>query len=95
MRFPHDPKILILDEPFNALDQKGIQQLKNLLSQWRRENKIILITSHSLKELDDLVDEIIVLDQGSVLSTMNVRDYPTKKVMNIEKYHLVKNGDSP
>lgn len=57
------PDILILDEPFNGLDQHGIQEMRELFLQLKEEGRIILLASHMKEDVNSLCDEVYqVLD---------------------------------
>jgi ABC-2 type transport system ATP-binding protein len=59
-----DPGVLILDEPVNGLDPRGIRWLRNLLRTLAGEGRTVLISSHALAEVEQTADEVIVLDRG-------------------------------
>ena len=61
-----EPDLLILDEPTNALDTDGVEELKKLLLNLKSENKCILIASHDKEELDYLSDEIFFMENGRI-----------------------------
>ena len=64
------PKILLLDEPFSAIDAPTRQSLYKTLAQLRKDLKIpILLVTHDLREADLLADRITVIDQGVGLQT--------------------------
>jgi molybdate transport system ATP-binding protein len=64
------PKILLLDEPFSAIDAPTRQSLYKTLAQLRRDLSIpILLVTHDLREADLLADRITVIDQGVGLQT--------------------------
>lgn len=60
-----NPKIIILDEPFNGIDKSSIQQIKDYLLKIKSD-KIILIASHIESDISDLCDEIIEMDLGKI-----------------------------
>lgn len=60
------PDLLLLDEPLNALDQAGIEHLKEILLQMRSENKLIVVSSHDKEELEFLSDIIYVIQDGKI-----------------------------
>ncbi|MEL7567338.1 MAG: ATP-binding cassette domain-containing protein, partial [Dehalobacterium sp.] len=62
--------ILILDEPFNALDHKTYNDIKEIIRVLQAEGKTILMTSHNFEDLETLCDHIYALDDGS-LNTIN------------------------
>lgn len=61
------PKLLILDEPTNGLDPLGIQQLRNLIANFKKKNITILISSHMLSEVEHLADNIGIIGEGKLL----------------------------
>lgn len=60
------PKLLILDEPFSGLDVEAIELLRQFLKHYLTEKHLILITSHNLRYLNDVLTRIVVLDDGVV-----------------------------
>lgn len=64
--FIGDPKILLLDEPFNSLDKKTCEKISNLLVRYKSD-AIIIVAAHNFIELEKLADEIIELDMGKVI----------------------------
>lgn len=69
-----NPKILILDEPFVGLDPSGIRDIQELLIELSEEGTTILISSHQLIELKDIVDRIIFLENGMIQSEITKED---------------------
>lgn len=63
------PKILLLDEPFSSLDQKGIDILIKMLSQERNEGKSIVMVTHDSYLLSKLADRADVLIDGRIIRT--------------------------
>jgi Cu-processing system ATP-binding protein len=64
--FMFRPSILILDEPTAGLDPVASGIFKEKIAQARREGRSILLSSHVLSELDDLVDDVVFLLDGRV-----------------------------
>jgi len=62
----HDPAVLFLDEPASGLDPRARIELKELLKDLRKAGKTILISSHILSELGDMVDRVLILERGVV-----------------------------
>ena len=90
----HNPNIMILDEPFNGLDRTGIGQLKSILKNLKQADKIVIISSHSFGELEDVIDEVIVLDNGKVIAKDKVSIFSDKNIKNLEDYfEMVKKGN--
>jgi Cu-processing system ATP-binding protein len=67
LAFLFNPDILILDEPTAGLDPVASEILKSKILKERGKGKLILITSHVLSELDDLVTEVMYMQEGKVL----------------------------
>ena len=65
-----DQDILILDEPFNALDHKTYNDTKELLHILHAEGKTILLTSHNYEDIETLCHKIYVLDEGKLLDML-------------------------
>lgn len=59
----HAPEILILDEPFNGLDPDGVVLTKDLIKQLSQD-KIVIITSHSFADLNDVITDAVVMSKG-------------------------------
>lgn len=53
-----DPSLLILDEPFNGLDKKGISDIRTLLQDLRTKGKTIILASHNAQDIDLLCDTV-------------------------------------
>ncbi len=66
LAFLFNPEVLILDEPTAGLDPLASEILKAKIIKEKEKGKLILITSHLLSELDDLITEIIFMQEGSV-----------------------------
>jgi ABC-2 type transport system ATP-binding protein len=70
----HSPRLLILDEPADGLDPRGRSDLRTILAKTRARGVTILISSHILRELDDLCDQLAILQQGKLVVAGDVAD---------------------
>ena len=62
------PKLLILDEPINGLDPKGIKDIRDILATLKNDfNITILISSHILSELDLIADDYVIMSKGKII----------------------------
>jgi ABC-2 type transport system ATP-binding protein len=61
-----EPSVLILDEPANGLDPEGIAWLRELLREHARTGGTVLISSHLLAELAQLIDDVVIIAAGTV-----------------------------
>ncbi len=65
----HDPKVLILDEPANGLDPRARIEMRDLIEQLRGLGKTIVLSSHILTELSDMVTSVAILERGRLLAS--------------------------
>jgi ABC-type multidrug transport system ATPase subunit len=63
----HDPQVLLLDEPASGLDPEARVQLRVLLRRLAAEGRTVLISSHILSELEEVVDDAVFLVAGAVV----------------------------
>jgi Cu-processing system ATP-binding protein len=78
LAFLFNPDVLILDEPTAGLDPLASEILKEKIIKEKEKGKLILITSHLLSELDDLITEIIFMQDGKVHFHKKVADLKTE-----------------
>lgn len=62
--FMENPDILILDEPMNALDNNGVEEMRSVLLKMKKQGKLIIIASHVRDDIDILCDEVYGIDAG-------------------------------
>lgn len=62
----HNPKILLLDEPLNGLDPQVIHEFRQIILQLAKQGVTILLSSHTLSEVEKLATHIVILHQGQV-----------------------------
>lgn len=63
------PELILLDEPTNALDEKSVKNLRNILKKRREEGALIVVASHDKEELQILSDKIFVIEEGKIIET--------------------------
>lgn len=59
-----EPKILILDEPFNGLDKEGVEEIRRILMDFRDRGNTILLASHNPEDINIMCDEKCEMDKG-------------------------------
>lgn len=74
LAFLFNPEVLILDEPTAGLDPLASEILKEKIIKEKEKGKLILITSHLLSELDDLITQIIYMEDGKVYFHKTITD---------------------
>lgn len=72
-----EPQFLILDEPMNGLDPDGIIWLRELLRNFARQDGGVLLSSHSLAEVEEMADTIIMVNHGSTIWSDSLQDIHT------------------
>lgn len=61
-----NPDLLILDEPFNGLDRHGVEEIRKLLLELKKEGKTILLASHNEEDIRILCDRVYLMDGGKI-----------------------------
>jgi ABC-2 type transport system ATP-binding protein len=85
-----DPAVLVLDEPANGLDPEGVAWLRELLREHARAGGTVLISSHLLAELAQLIDDVVIVAQGRV-----VRESPLAALSGDDGARLRIRGSDP
>jgi len=67
MSILNKPDFLVLDEPFNGLDPSTIIKVRNILLDFEREGKTILLSSHNLSEVDQMTSHIVFVKDGKLI----------------------------
>ncbi|QGQ99520.1 ABC transporter ATP-binding protein [Paenibacillus psychroresistens] len=78
----HNPALLILDEPTNGLDPSGIREFRQLLLNLAAQGTSILISSHLLAELEQIVDRVGVIHQGKWIITSTLDELRNQSNLN-------------
>ena len=74
LAFYFNPAILILDEPTAGLDPLSSELLKEKIMQEKKKNKLILITSHILSDLDELTTHVMYLQEGKMIFLKDIHE---------------------
>lgn len=75
----HTPKILFLDEPTIGLDVVMQQKLRDFIKAYNKQyNATVLLTSHYMKDVEQLCERVIIIDHGKILYDGNLRDIVRK-----------------
>ncbi|MDD5539403.1 MAG: ABC transporter ATP-binding protein [Candidatus Marinimicrobia bacterium] len=76
-------KILFLDEPTNGLDIPTKSQFRKILASSVSDERTILISTHQVRDMANLIDPIIILDEGQIIFNQNLEDTARRLVMKV------------
>ncbi|MEA1005363.1 ATP-binding cassette domain-containing protein [Bacillus velezensis] len=86
----HNPGLLILDEPMNGLDPKGMKELRTILSVLAKQGVSILLSSHLLSEMEEICDRVAYIKKGRILGIEDMKnrhDLGQKKLFTVTVDH--------
>ncbi|MDX5665726.1 ABC transporter ATP-binding protein [Clostridioides difficile] len=72
--FCQDPEYILLDEPFTGIDLFKREEFIGVIAQYMEENQAIIITTHEIVEIESLVDEVVILDEGQIITSFNAEE---------------------
>ena len=82
----HDPKILIMDEPFVGLDPKAVFDVKEVMNEMVKEGKIIFFSTHILDVAEKLCSKVAIIKNGEIMKTGSMKEIKGDK--SLEKVFL-------
>jgi ABC-2 type transport system ATP-binding protein len=80
-----DPELLFLDEPTTGLDPKSRRQLWEIIRNYRRQGRTVLLTTHYLDEAERLCDRVAIVDRGKVIS----QGTPRELIVSLGGEHVI------
>lgn len=87
----HDPRFVVLDEPFSGLDPVNQMVLKDMLMKMRNQGKVVIFSTHIMEQAERLCDKICIIDRGKVVLDGALSD--VKRSYGRNSIHLEFNGD--
>lgn len=76
----NDPDLIILDEPGANLDSESRKQFNNILKDLKSKGKTILLTTHMINEVKDIIDNFTIMELGKLLYDGSIRTFNINKV---------------
>lgn len=70
----HNPKVLIMDEPFVGLDPKAVYDMKELMKEMTKEGKTVFFSTHILDVAEKLCDEVAIIKAGEIVKYGKMKD---------------------
>jgi len=74
----HDPKLIILDEPFSGLDPVNTELMKNMIGKLRDEGKAIILSTHQMNQVEELCDRVLMINHGIEVLYGDLKEIRTK-----------------
>ena len=78
MHWLRDARLLILDEPTNGLDIPSKSLFRKILAGSLNDNQLVIISTHQVKDVENLIDKIIILDEGKVIFQQAISEISQK-----------------
>ena len=82
----HDPKILIMDEPFVGLDPKAVFDIKKILNEMVKEHKIVFYSTHILDVAEKLCSRVAIIKNGKLIKSGSMKEIKGDK--SLEKVFM-------
>ena len=82
----HDPKVLIMDEPFVGLDPKAVFDIKEIMNEMIKDGKIIFFSTHILDVAEKLCSRVAIIKKGELVKVGNMKEIKGDK--SLEKVFL-------
>jgi len=70
----HDPRLVILDEPFSGLDPVNTQLLKNMIEELRSQGKAVILSTHQINQVEELCDRLLMINNGRSVLYGNLKE---------------------
>lgn len=86
----HKPKILLLDEPTTGLDPEMARRVRKLIKRLNKKGVTVVLTSHNMREVEELSDEVGFIYEGRVVDLGTVEKVKMKHFSNYDVYFKVK-----
>ena len=88
--FATNTRVLIMDEPTNGLDIPSKSQFRKLITSGMTDDKMMLISTHQVRDISDILDHVVIIDQSRVLLNASFSD-----VMSKVAFRPLRDGDNP
>ena len=70
----HEPKLLILDEPFSGFDPVNVELIKQELIEMKAAGKTIILSSHNMKSVEEICDHVVLIDKAKKVAEGSIAD---------------------
>lgn len=80
-----DPPVVVLDEPANGLDPDGHRWIRQLLRIWADEGRTVVVSSHLLAEIAQVVDHVVVIRDGTLVTETDLADLTGAVTVRVDR----------
>jgi ABC-2 type transport system ATP-binding protein len=87
----HDPDLLILDEPLSGLDPVNAQIINDVILDFQKSGKTIILSTHRMEQVEQLCDEIVLMNRASIVLAGTLRELKSRSGRRL--YHVEFYGD--
>ncbi|NQU86950.1 MAG: DUF4162 domain-containing protein, partial [Mariniphaga sp.] len=87
----HDPKLIIMDEPFSGLDPVNTEIIKNIIRKLRDDGKTIILSTHQMNQVEELCDNVLMINKGHAVLYGDVNE--TKAGFTKNSVRIVIDGE--
>lgn len=74
----HNPSVMLFDEPSTGLDVGATRTIQDFILKCKEENKTILFSSHSMREVEKLCDRVVIINKGKLLENCTIEELKNK-----------------
>ena len=89
----HEPKLIILDEPFSGLDPINTNLIKDEINQMNQNGTSVIFSTHRMEQVEQICEEIALMNQGKIVLQGNVAEIKNENKEN--KYEIEFDGKFP
>lgn len=86
----HNPKVLILDEPFTGLDPQTTYSLRKYIQRHGQNGNSVLFSSHNIDIVEKICDRAYIIDKGKILDEVKIASFRDDYQMSLEDYFLIR-----
>ncbi|MBR9859193.1 ABC transporter ATP-binding protein [bacterium] len=83
----HDPKVIILDEPFTGFDPKNTQLIKDEIRSLKQKGASVILSTHRMESVEEICDEVVLINKSEVVTTGTVNDIRSTLKEDIFEMH--------
>jgi ABC-2 type transport system ATP-binding protein len=80
-----DPAVVVLDEPANGLDPEGVSWVRRLLRIWADDGRTVVVSSHLLAEVAQVVDRVVVIRDGTLVGETDIAELTDSVTVRVDR----------